>query len=669
MSRTCELPKSLPAGFRTISLRAEEGSEGTKRYPITFSSETPVKRSGWWGWYYEVLGHNTGEVRTERLENGLTVLDGHDPMLRAGKLVNAKIADQRGAGEIQFGSTQFAQDRHQEVDDGILNGISVGYQVHSYQRVADVDPDDDEDEDYLGTYRAVDWEPYEVSLTPIEADAACGVGRSIASPEEAQKQNIPLFPVRFLGAPVNPPQPGNKENRSMATPAIEPVTAPAASSVQVGADQLAQERKRAAHINLLSRQYPEILTRDLTEKYIHEGTDGNVVSAYVLDQKRAQEIKLNSGGPVSLSDKERKAYSVQRAMRAIAGAQCGFAEEAGFEREVSSEIGKALGRDTGGIYIPTMEPIFRLTPQELQKRALYTGASASGGATVATELVSFLDVLRPAVKLFRLGAEFMGGMSSNFSLPKQLTDSDFNWVGENPGADNTDIDPTFSQVAFTPKTATGTSSWSRQLLIQSSIDVEAKMRNSLVQRAAIAIEKAGLQGSGSSNQPQGLLNSSGVSVISLGTNGAAPSFGNLVDMAMDPAAYNADQLGEVRYLITPEISGYLQQTAKMGNTIAQPIWNFVGDQGYINGKRADWSNLLPKTLTKGTGTNLHAGIAGVFNCLTIAEWGAMELMLDPYTGAKQALIKIIANFMVDVHPTYAQAFSVYLDAVNSTTEP
>jgi HK97 family phage major capsid protein len=668
MSRTRELPKSLPVGFRTISLRAQESEGGAKTYPITFSSETPVKRQGWWGWFYEVLGHNDGEVRTERLDNGLTVLDGHDPMIRAGKLANAKIADARGTGEIKFGTTQVAKDRHQEVDDGILSGISVGYQVHEYQRVADVDPDDDEDDEYLGTYRATDWEPYEVSLTPIEADAACGVGRSLASPEEANQQHIPLFPVRFLGVPSLPSEPQQKENRSMATPAVTPVPAAAPVSVQVGADQLAQERKRAAHINLLARQYPEILTRDLSEKFLNEGTEANAVSAYVLEQKRASEITLHSGSPVTLSDKERKAYSVQRAMRGIAGSAHGFVEEAGFEREVSATISKALGRDTGGIYIPTMEPLFRLTPQELQKRALYTGTSGAGGVTVATELVSFLDVLRPAVKLFRLGAEFMGGMQSNFSLPKQLTDSDFNWVGENPGVDNTDVDPTFGQVAFSPKTATGSTSWSRQLLVQSSIDIEAKVRNSLVQRAAIAIEKAGIQGTGSATQPLGVVNSTGVSVVSLGANGAAPTFGALTDMAMDPAAYNADQLGELRYLLTPEIAGYLMQTPMMNNTMALPIWNNVGKQGYINGRLADWSNLLPKTLTKGTGTNLHAGIAGVFNCLTIAEWGAMELLLDPLTAAKQALIKIVANFMVDVHPTYPQAFSVYLDAVNSTTE-
>lgn len=649
-------------GFRSLQLRAQkQGDSGEAAYPLTLATDQPVKRSGWFGWYYEILGHDAGEVDTGRLERGLSLLVNHDPNQRAGKIENGKVADGKTTGEARFGTTEFARSIKQEVDDGMMTDMSVGYMVHEYKRVADVDPDDDEDDDYMGTYRAVSWEPYEGSLTPIPADPNSGMGRS-AAPDP----KLPLYPVRFTGVPADPPQITSKENRShMETATEKPTPTPA---VEVGTDQLKAERQRTAHIALLSRSYPDILTREKAEEFINSGTDGNAVAAFVLEQKRAKEISLNSGSPVQLNEKERRQYSMTRAIRSLAAQTHGFKEEAGFEREVSAEIARVTGRDTGGILIPTMEPVFRLTPQELQKRALYTGSSGSGGATVATELVSFLDVLRPAVKVFKLGAEFMGGMSSNFSLPKMLTDSDFNWVGENPGTDNTDIDPTFSQVQFTPKTATGSTSWSRQLFVQSSIDIEAKVRNSLVQRAAIAIDKAALQGTGSSNQPKGVLNATGVSVVSLGANGGVPTYQNLIDMAMDPAAYNADQLGEIRYLITPEISGYLQGQPKLSNTIAQPIWTFAGDQGYINGLRADWSNNLPKNLTKGTGTGLHAGIAGVWNALTVAEWGAMEILLDPFTGAKQALIKIIANFMIDVESTYPQAFSVYLDATNTTSE-
>jgi len=661
-----ELPKSLPMGQRTVQVRAQKSADSEPAYPLTLATDQPVRRGGYWGWYYEVLGHDAGEVDTDRLANGVALLVNHDPNQRAGRIENGVVGKGKTTGEARFGTTDFARSIQQEVDDGTLTDMSVGYLVHEYNRVADVDPADDEDEEYLGTYRAVRWEPVEGSLVAIPADPASGVGRGL---DAVAADKFPQYPVRFIGAPAIPPvTPGKQEQRTMATTAVVP-EATAAPTATVGADQLKAERARVAHIALLRDTYPELLTREAAEKAIHEGTEGNAVAAQVLAAKRAKEVTLHSGSPVELSEKERQRYSFARAIKVNLARRDGNSRETCFEDEVSQTIAKSMGRDTEGIFVPTTEPLFRLTPQEIQRRALYTGSAGAGGNTVATELVGFLDVLRPRTRLFQLGAEFMGGMTANFSLPKMLTDSDFNWVGENPGSDNSDIDPTFGQVQFTPKTATGSTSWSRQLFVQSSVDIEARVRNSLVQRAAIAIDKAGIQGSGSSNQPKGILNATGVSVISLGTNGGVPTFQNLIDMAMDPASYNADQLGDIQYLITPEIAGYLQGQPKLSNTIAEPIFDFRADgQGVINGLKAYWSNNLPKNLTKGSGSALHAGIAGVFNALTIAEWGALEILLDPYTGAKQALVKIIANLMIDVQPTYAQAFSVYLDATNTTSE-
>ncbi len=659
-----ELPKSLPMGQRTVQVRAQRASDAEPaKYPLTIATDQPVRRDGWFGWYYEVLGHNAGEVDTDRLQNGIALLVNHDPDQRAGRIENGKVGAGKTSGEARFATTDFARSVQQEVDDGTLTDMSVGYLVNEYNRVADVNPDDDEDEDYLGTYRAVRWEPVEGSLVAIPADPGSGVGRNL-DPEK-----VPQYPVRFIGAPATPPAiTGTQEQRNMATAVVIPNPAPA---VEVGPDQMKAERARVALIMNYAREYPDLLTRDEAEKALNDGASAQAVGASLLEKKRAKEVTLHSGSVVPMSDKERKQYSVTRGIQSLISSVATGKAESCFEREVSQTIAQKMGRDTSGFWMPTSEPLFRLTPQEMQKRALYTGTSGAGGATVATELISFLDVLRPAVRLFQMGAEFMGGMTSNFSLPKMLTDTDFNWVGENPGTDNTDIDPTFSQVQFTPKTATGSTSWSRQLFVQSSVDVEAKVRNSLVRRAAIAIDKAGIQGSGSSNQPKGVLSATGVTVLSLGTNGAAPTYQNLIDMVTDIESYNADSLGDPDYLFTPEIAGYLAGQPELSNSIALPIFqrsSKPGAQGTVNGHDAYKSNLVPKTLTKGTSAgDCHAIIAGVFEALTIAEWGAFEILLDPYTGAKQALIKIIGNLMIDVQPTYAQAFTVVLDALNSTS--
>jgi HK97 family phage major capsid protein len=644
-----ELPARLPIQHRAFDMRAAKAADDTDQglVAITFSSKNPVKRMTWGSmWWYEVLNHSKGAVNTDRLTQGISVLVNHDANQRAGILQDGVIDEGTGRGNIRFNTTQFGKDVATEVREGTLPFISVGYIVHSEKRAEDIDPADDEDPDYLGTYEADSWEPIEVSLVAIPADPSVGVGRDLS--------HLPQYPVRFAGAPADPPATAVVRTKE---PTMEP------TAVVVVADHtevIKSERERTQGIALLQRQFPDILTRELAEKAIGEGHTRDAVAALVLEKKREKEATLNAGGAnLGLSGKERSEYSFMRVMRG----------EPGIEREISQTIAKSLGREAAGIFVPTNEPIFRLTSAEQASgkygtRALATSSSGAGGATVATELIGFLDLLRPALRLPGLGAEFMGGCTSNFSLPKMTGDVGFNWVGENPGADNTDVDPTFGQVQFAPLGATASTSWSRQLLIQSSVDVEAKVRNALILKAAIGIETAALQGSGGT-QPTGLLSTTGVHLIALGTNGATPTKQNFIDMLTACFTANA-VLGDQKYLLTPEIAGYLAGLPELGNTIALPTYTYQGSggMGRINGHDAPWSNLLPKNLVKGTsGANCHAVVGGSFNALTIAEWGAMDIILDPYTKSKQSLIQIVANFLIDSNCTYPQAFSTILDAL------
>ena len=409
-----------------------------------------------WGsmWWNEVLSHAPGAVLTDRLAQGVALLVNHDTNQRAGILEDAKITKDGGTGFARYNSTQFGKDTETEVREKTLPWISVGYIVHSEARVADIDPADDEDPDYLGTYEADSWEPVEVSHVAIPADPTVGVGRSYpgatttSQVADANLSHLPQYPVRFAGVPASPPAAAARSTPQEKP--MEPTTTPVAEVLSV--DALKLERERTAGISLLARQYPDILTRELEAKAIGEGQTRDAVAAIVLEKKREKETAANPGGPIELSAKERSQYDFMRVMRHVS--QTGN-EEAGFEREVSQTLAKKLGRESAGILVPTMEPIFRMTSEEQRSgrfgtRALATSSGVTGGATVATDLISFLDFLRPALRLTQLGAEFMGGMSSNFSLPKMTGDVGFNWVGENPGVDNTDVDPTFGQVQFSP---------------------------------------------------------------------------------------------------------------------------------------------------------------------------------------------------------------------------
>jgi hypothetical protein len=127
------------------------------------SSETPVMRFG----DAEILRHDSTSVRLDRLRTLGSALVNHDPNQRAAKILSVDIVAGRLEVEVRFGSTEFAQQVRQEVADGLLRGISIGYRVYAWL----VDEE-------ARSYTATDWEPFEVTFTPVPADASVGPGRS-----------------------------------------------------------------------------------------------------------------------------------------------------------------------------------------------------------------------------------------------------------------------------------------------------------------------------------------------------------------------------------------------------------------------------------------------------------------------------------------------------------
>jgi HK97 family phage prohead protease len=130
---------------------------------LSLSSETPVQRYG----DSEILSHDAAHVRLDRLRQiGAIHLD-HDTTKPVAAIRSVEMRDKRLVAVVQFGRTALAEDAWKNVQDGIVRGVSVGYRIHKVQI------DDDK-----RIVRAIDWEPYEASLTTIPADPTVGIGRS-----------------------------------------------------------------------------------------------------------------------------------------------------------------------------------------------------------------------------------------------------------------------------------------------------------------------------------------------------------------------------------------------------------------------------------------------------------------------------------------------------------
>lgn len=421
------------------------------------------------------------------------------------------------------------------------------------------------------------------------------------------------------------------------------------AAIKVGEDRAA-ERKRATDIAQICSLHG---VADRTGSYIEAGMTAAEVGCKLGEEAQAQ-LRAMSAPAVELTEKESRQYSISRAIMAQAEHGEGWT---GFEREISDEIAAKLPsnyKSHGGAFVPTTVPAFG------PSAALNSGTTTAGGDLVFTERGQFIDLLRGRMQVVELGATVLSGLNGPVAFPKQTGAGTFNWVAENPGSDVTNADATFAQVALNPQTGQASTSFSRQLLIQGLPDVDAMVQNDLAQITALGIDAAAINGSGSNNQPTGILNTSGIGAVAMGTNGGQPTFAAMIDLETAVAVDNAD-IGVMAYLTHPTVRGTLKKTEEFADSNGRPVWT-GGMQGEVNGYRAAVSTQVPSDLTKGSGTGLSAVIFGVWSELLLGYWGAFELVVDPYSLKRQGLIEVTSFQMAGVAVRHAEAFAAIKDA-------
>lgn len=614
---------------------------GDDRLPISISSETPVERYDFWEGerYNEVLDHSPDAIDLSYARDGMPFLVDHDTGEQVGLIEDVRVsADRKLRGMVRFSKAQRAQEIRQDMVDGIRKKISVGYRIDTNnlertQSPGEVNP----------TVRVKRWTPMEASSVPIPADYSVGVGRSLRIP--------PAPPT--LPAPKAKEQPVANDNTAADPGAArtDGTEAPKGASL-VSTRERSDEGVTWADVGLASQIH------GMAEEAMRaqgEGKSPREVLKVIADEVRARMTK----GPVikpkvELTPKEERQYSFARAILQASDGS------GGFETDVSQEIAKHLPqgheRKGNGFYIPTT----------IGTRAgLDSKTSTTGTELKFIEPGAFIDMLRNKAQVMKLGATALAGLDSPITFPLQTTAGTASWVAENPGSDVSDTNLTLGTRSLSPKTLQSTTSFSRQLLRQAVIDVENLVRNDLAAIHALAIDLAAIAGTAASNQPSGIFTTSGVGLYTIGTNGGAPILGTLIGLEATVEEANA-LIGPAGYLTTPGIKATLKNTAKLTNTAGIPVWDGGSDDGTANGYRALASNQVQSNITKGTSTTIcHVIYFGVWSQLYIGEWGALEIITDPYRLKKQGMIEVTSFQMIDIMLRYPSAFAICKDALSS----
>jgi len=609
---------------------------------LAFSSDVELER---WAGAAEQLSHQPGACNLSRLNDGAPLLFNHDLGKVIGVVENARIdADGKGRAVVRFSRSAEAETVWQDVQDGILRNVSVGYRIKDIKLK--------ESRDGLDVYEATKWEPFEISIVSVPADTSVGVGRSLntedededESDDESKRVKNTEAGETAVDEAVEPAKEQEAENADLAKKKSETLPPNQSRNITImenttpPADGLAAERTRSEAILSAGEKYN---AQGLASEFVRSGKSVAEFKTVLLEQVAARSASATkeSNATIGLSDKEARSFSLTKLFRALSEPQDVAArKDAAFEFEVCSAA--AAGRQTRGTLIPHDVLSVRGTNVISNLKAT-TGYTGDGKNTVATELLagSFIDVLRNKAVLLQ-NATMLAGLVGNVDIPKQTSKTTASWIGEDDSAPATDVN--FGLVSLRAKTLAARSAITRRLLNQSSLGIEALVRENLARDLALALDYAGFYGDGSSNSPVGIKATSGIGLKTFA--GANPTFAELVEMETAVALQNAD-VDSMAYIGNAGFRGYAKSTKKFADASMNTIW----EQGNtVNGYNALTTNQVA----------VGDVFFGNFSDLLVGMWGGLEVMVDPYTGSDKGQLKIVVMQDVDFAVRRAQSFVV-----------
>lgn len=601
----------FPAQFRTGELSAQS-SKNDNTMTVSIASETPYRRL----FGDEVLSLDSQDVDLKWFQSGnAPLLLDHDRSKQIGRIKNAKLDNGRLLIDILFSKRPEAQAELQDIRDGIKTNTSIGYQVR--EMVLEKSKDDGTDQ-----YRVTDWQPLEASIVSVPADQTVGFNRD----------DDPEYPCKI----TNKREAASNNRRTI--------------TMLEDDNTISSPEKRVKEIMALGRMHE---MADEAFHAIQEGWGINRFKDYILNKQASlieqQPRDLSGITPgLDLSTGDAKQYNIFRAIEAFVNKDW---QQAGFELECSRAIEQKDNKKPQGFFMPLDLPI--------SQRDLTVGTSTAGGYLKGTDHRGdmFINGLYNALVLRDLGASVLPGLVGDLAIPGLNASTTMEWVAEGGAA--TEGAPTTRQVTMAPKTVTGYVDLSRKLRIQSSPEAEMLFRNDMINGAAVAVDAVGINGGGT-NEPTGILQTSGIGSVAIGTNGGAPTWAKVVDVASGVEIDNAAE-GALAYLTNFKVKGKMAKTAKVTSTdsrmiLDEPFTTLYGD-------KIAFTNNVPSDLDKGTSSGVcSALIYGNFKDLIIGQWGnGMDILIDPYTHSTTGAVRISLFLDIDIAVRRAQSFAACQD--------
>ncbi|BBK30301.1 hypothetical protein EDC65_2253 [Stella humosa] len=215
----------LPMQVRAATLALTTANAEARTIELVWSTGARVRRFDYWRERYfdEELVLETGAVDLARLNGGANLLDCHGRwqlssilgVVERAWLATGADGKPEGRAVVRFSDRAEVAAIWRDVQAGIIRNVSVGYMVRAFEMV--------ERQGEVPLYRAIDWEPGEISLVPVGADPGAGTRSAGEGGSDLQRDPGPQrYPCRF----IDPITRNEETDMTKPTPAGDPAGKP-----------------------------------------------------------------------------------------------------------------------------------------------------------------------------------------------------------------------------------------------------------------------------------------------------------------------------------------------------------------------------------------------------------------------------------------------------------
>jgi HK97 family phage major capsid protein/HK97 family phage prohead protease len=434
----------LHKDFRIAEKAIDEERRTVK---LSFASEDAYRR--WWG--VEILDCRPSSVRMARLNDGAALLLNHWSDNHIGVVEKASLdKDRVGRATVRLSRSQLGEEVWQDIQDGIRTKVSVGYVIHKMVL--------EEEDDEKSTYRVTDWEPLEISIVSVPADATVGVGRSrSASDKETSMTEAEKQAAAAAAAAAAEPTPAAKlsadltrQNAAVTQAAFEQMAARNAQMQEIAARFEAvpgvQDAYKQAHVNakMTVDAFREVIL-DLVDKHQAKPTRTGQ-----LEEDRRQQASYGSMPRGAI-------HGSIKAFKGV-GARLGMTDE-----EAAYRAGMwGLARVTGNVQALRWcadagmrllagdgfdGATFKGAPMDV--RAMSEGVFTSAGWLVPAEMSTAIIINRELYGVARRICRMWPMNSATLQIPRWTGGTTSYFVGE--GSEGTSSDVSGDQVTLVLK--------------------------------------------------------------------------------------------------------------------------------------------------------------------------------------------------------------------------